>query len=112
MANKEKNNEFEEIDVLDILLDEENDSPITMYNEKDEKVLFEQVAVIPMDGKIYAILKPQDEMEGVANDEALVFYVEEREYGSELIVETDEEKAIKVFDEYYKLLDELEEAEK
>lgn len=48
-------------------------------------------------------------MEGVADDEAIVFVVEYDEDGnSYLVVETNEEIAIKVFDKYYQLLDEAE----
>ena len=86
----------ENVSILDILLDEDNEEPITLYDESDKPVKFDQVAIIPLDEKLYAILKPIDEMEGVADDEAIVFAV------------TDEPVAIRVFDEYYKLLDNAE----
>ena len=106
---KEANNE--ELDILDILLDENNDDPISLFDEDDKEVKFEQVAIIPHDEKIYAILKPIDEMEGVADDEAIVFVVEyDNEGHSYLVVETNEEIAIKVFDKYYQLLDEADAA--
>lgn len=105
MAEKEE--EF--VDVLDILLDENNEDPITLYDNEDKKVRFEQVAVIPDDDKIYAILKPIDEMEDVADDEAIVFRADVDDDGfSVLTVETDEEIATRVFDKYYQLLDEAE----
>ena len=48
-------------------------------------------------------------MEGVADDEAIVFAVsEDKEGETTLEIETDEPTAIRVFDEYYKLLDEQE----
>ena len=102
----------EVVDILDILLDENNDDPITLFDENDKEVKFEQVAIIPDNEKIYAILKPIDELEGVADDEAIVFAVEEDEDGlSVLVVEKDEEVAIRVFDKYYQLLDEAEKNE-
>lgn len=105
----EKEKEQETVNILDVLLDENNDEPITLYDENEKAVRFDQVAIIPMDEQLYAILKPIDEMEGVADDEAIVFLIEEDEDGdAELVVESDEAKAIKVFDEYYKLLDEAE----
>ena len=103
--SKEKSPETENIDILDILLDEDNEDPITLYDENDKAVRFDQVAIIPMDNKLYAILKPIDEVEGVADDEAIVFYVNEEGEEPILEVETDEPTAILVFDEYYKLLD-------
>ena len=108
-----KENKDVELDVLDILLDEENESPITLYNENDKAIRFDQVAIIPMEEKLFAILKPIDEMEDVADDEAIVFRVEEQESGeSELVIETDEALAMRVFDEFYRLLDEVEESQK
>ncbi|MBQ9786523.1 MAG: DUF1292 domain-containing protein [Clostridia bacterium] len=97
----------EELDILDILLDEDNESPITLYNEENKPFKFDQVAVIPLDNNLYAILKPIDELEGVADDEAIVFAVNETDDGeTSLVVEADESVAMRVFDEYYKLLDE------
>ena len=105
----EKEKEQEAVNILDVLLDENNDKPITLYDENEKAVRFDQVAIIPLDEQLYAILKPIDEMEGVADDEAIVFLVEEDEDAdAELVVESDEAKAMKVFDEYYKLLDEAE----
>ena len=95
----------EELDILDILLDEDNESPITLYNEENKPFKFDQVAVIPLDNNLYAILKPIDELEGVADDEAIVFAVNEADGETSLIVEIDESIAMRVFDEYYKLLD-------
>lgn len=112
MAKKnEKETEIkEELDILDLLLDENNDSPIVLYDEDDRAVNFEQVAVIPDNDNVYAVLKPLDELEGVADDEAIVFLVDFDEEGnSMLVIEQDEEIAIRVFDKYYQLLDEEEE---
>ncbi|MBQ3493843.1 MAG: DUF1292 domain-containing protein [Clostridia bacterium] len=101
--------ENEELGILDILLDEDNEDPITLYDENDKAIKFDQVAIIPMDDKLYAILKPIDEMEGVADDEAIVFYINEDGNGdATLEIETDEPVAMRVFDEYYKLLDKAE----
>ena len=102
----------EVVDIVDLLLDETNDDPISLFDENDREIKFEQVAIIPEDEKIYAILKPIDDMEGVNDDEAIVFVVEYDEEGnSYLAVETNEELAIKVFDKYYQLLDEAEKNE-
>lgn len=95
-----------ELSLMDVLLDEDNEDPITLYDEKDKPIKFDQVAIIPMQDKLYAILKPIDELPGVADDEAIVFLVNEMPNGeATLEVETDEPTAILVFDEYYKLLD-------
>ncbi len=96
---------MEKESILDILLDEENKEPLVLTSE-DQRLTFEQVAAIPFDEKVYAILKPVEQIEGIAEDEAVVFYVDE-EHDS-LQVEDNEEKAKAVFAEYYRLLDELE----
>jgi len=102
----------EDLDLLDILLDENNDEPISLFDEDDREVKFEQVAVIPDNDKIYAILKPIDELEGVADDEAIVFLADYDEDGNTvLVIEKDEDAAIRVFDKYYQLLDEAEKKE-
>ena len=98
--------EKKQLGLLDILLDEDNEDPITLYDENDKAIKFDQVAIIPMQNKLYAILKPIDLMEGVADDEAIVFLVNEQGDGeATLEVEGDEAVAMMVFDEYYKLLD-------
>ena len=104
--DKKVENVNEELDILDILLDEDNEDPITLYDENSKAYKFDQVAVIPLDEKLYAILKPIDALEGVADDEAIVFAVNDNDGETSLIVEIDESIAMRVFDEYYKLLDE------
>lgn len=112
---KNKINENEELSPIDCLFDEDNTDPITLFNEKGEKVEFEQIALIPLednkskDNKIYAILKPMETMEGVGEDEALVFEVVESEDDEEeeyLNLVSDLDIIDKVFDVYNKLMDE------
>lgn len=94
------------MDIVDVLLDENNKEPIVLVDDKGKRLSFEQIAVIPYNDKLYAVLKPIDKIDNVADDEAIVFYVHE-EQGKEpvLMVETDEKAAMDVFDEYYNLLD-------
>ena len=98
-------------DVLDILLDDDNHDNITLYDDKENPVEFEQVAVIPLgdeeNGELYCILKPASKLEGIKDNEAIVFHVIEDEDGvADLEVEMDDVIAEKVFDEFYKLIDE------
>ncbi|PKK96116.1 MAG: DUF1292 domain-containing protein [Tenericutes bacterium HGW-Tenericutes-4] len=107
---KEKEVKLEEKELrnpIEALLDAEDDGPIILFDEKDNEVEFDQVALIPYKNKAYAILKPVEPMEGVADDEAIVFALMEDENGEDLLsIETDETIVKGVFDEYYKLLDE------
>lgn len=106
MANKTNDREF---DILDLLLDDDYDDPIFMYDEQNNKVAFEKVAVINLDGFLYFLLSPLDVVDGIDSDEALVFKVLEEDDGNHFMVcEEDEAIVDKVFEEYYRLLDELE----
>ena len=93
---------------IDMLFDENNAENITLYNEENEAVEFEQIAVIPAGGMIYAILRPVVPMDKMTEDEALVFAVEETEDESVLSVVTEEEIVDAVFAEYYAMLEEEE----
>lgn len=109
--------QVEEVDLLDVLLDENNKEPIVFMDEQGKRLAFEQVAVIPYDvrkeTRLYCVLKPIDKIDGVNEDEAIVFLVDTDEDGNSVIkVEEDEEIAIAVFDKYYDLLEEAQAEEK
>ena len=113
MENNTNNNNKS---ILDILLDENNEDPIVLYDETGKQVKWDQIAVIPMGERLYAILKPLDEIPGIAEDEAIVFRVDELaddyvcgEMGDDcaLAVETDPEVADAVFEKYYAMLEEI-----
>lgn len=95
--------------ILEVLLDENDKSPIALLDEKGKIITFEQIAVIPMEDGLYCLLKPLGYMEGVADDEAIPFYVDETKDPPVLRIEMDKKKAMAVYDEYCKLLDEVDE---
>ncbi len=100
------------MDLLDILLDEKNFDPIVLTDDQGGCYRFEQVAVIPYNEKIYCILKPIDKMKNVEEDEAIVFYLDEENDELALLVESNELTALKIFEEYYDMLEKsLEEEE-
>lgn len=101
--------ELKDINVIDRLLDENDEEPVTLYDENDKETEFEQVAIIPLEEKIYVILKPITKIEGVADDEGLVFVIEEIDDEDMLVLVDDDEIINKVFDVYYQLLKEDEE---
>ena len=97
--------EEKKVNGIDALFDENNTDNIVLYNEKEEAVEFEQVAIIPINENVYAILKPVQKIDGVADDEAFVFEIvaEDEEETLRLI---DEDAVIdKVFAEYDKLFE-------
>lgn len=91
---------------IDMILDEENDENIVLFDENNNETEFEQVAVIPMDDKTYVLLKPVElkKWEGIGEDEALVFAIEEIDDEDCLILEEDQKVIDKVFDSYYDML--------
>lgn len=92
---------------IDKLFDEENTEPIYLYDDNDNEIPFEQVAVIPKDDEVFVILKPIEPMEGVEEDQALVFVIGEDENGEEMMeLLEDEEEVDEIFGLYYKLMEE------
>lgn len=96
-------------DPIDCLFDEDNNDPIVLLNEKGEEQAFEQIAVIPQSKKTYAILQPIGHMDGVGENEGLVFAIEEFEDGGEYLKLVTDEKIIdEVFDVYEEMWDDAE----
>ena len=91
---------------IDMLLDENNTDNIKLYNEENKEVEFEQIALVPIDDKTYAILKPVEQIEGIADDEAIVFVIEEIDDEDCLVIVEDDKIIDAVFEEYYKMLKE------
>ena len=108
---RENENNVKSVDILDVLLDQDNKEPIVLMDEAGKQMTFEQVAVIPYEvrkeKRLYCVLKPLDKIEGIGEDEAIVFLVDTDDNGNSIIkIEEDEEIAIAVFDKYYDLLEE------
>ncbi len=94
--------------LTNMLFDSNNKESIVLVNENNEEVKFAQVAIIPLNKKIYAILKPIDKVENIAEDEAIVFRVEFDDEGEAMLaVEPDDKIAEKVFDEFNKEVDKI-----
>lgn len=90
--------------VIDRIFDENDNDPVVLYSN-DRAIEFDQVAIIPLDGEIYVMLAPITKIEGINDDEAFVFSIEEDNEEESLSLITDSEILDKVFDEYYKLLE-------
>jgi hypothetical protein len=93
--------------MLDKLLSEENSDNIVMFDEEDREIEFEQVALIPLENALFAILKPITPIDGIEEDEAIVFAINEEE--ETLDVVTDEALATAVFQVYDSLFEDEEE---
>ena len=88
-------------ELLEKLTDKDNKEILQFYDNKGRLLSFEQVAVIPYDETLYTVLHPIDKIEGVNEDEAIVFEVTPDD---QLQVVTDVERAQLIFDKYLDLL--------
>lgn len=104
---EEKNVEMEEKTVFEKLFDPEDASNIVLYDENEQPVEFEQIAIIPIKEEVYAVLRPVKKMEGLEEDQAIVFLLDETNEGDEILnVVEDDETIDLVFDEYEKIYNE------
>ena len=91
------------------ILDEEEDDIIILKSADGEEVEFVEIAGINLNGKFYAILQPVELLEGMEEDEALVFEVVTNADGDDSFnIELDDDIIDAVFAEYNKLLEEAE----
>ena len=65
-----------EMSPIDKLFDENNTDNIILYDDKGEPTEFEQAALISYSGRFYAILSPAKPMEGIDEDDGIVFAIE------------------------------------
>ncbi|MCL2851210.1 MAG: hypothetical protein FWE01_02510 [Firmicutes bacterium] len=99
MSDKQiKDNVEDEADVslLSLLLDKDNDENIFMHTDGGEVEEFEQIAIVPFEDKMYAILRPVDDDEDVA----VIFLVSPEDEDS-IIQVTDEQLQQSVIDVYH-----------
>ena len=86
---------------------QEDDDIITLTGQDGEEIDFVEIAGIAYKGKFYAILQPLELIEGMDDDEALVFEVLKNHDGSDNFqIVTDDDIIDGVFSEYNRLLDE------
>jgi uncharacterized protein YrzB (UPF0473 family) len=87
--------------------DPEDDDIVTLTTANGEEVDFVEIAGIAYGGKFYAILQPVELLDGMDDDEALVFRVSRGRDGEDKFdIETDDYIIERVFEEYNRLLDE------
>lgn len=92
--------------LLEQLLDPENTDPVVLFNERGEEIAFEQIALIPLVNDLYVILTPVIPIEGVGEDEGIVFRVVNTKGQSALNLVDDEAIIDEVFTAYDQLVEE------
>lgn len=92
---------------INALFDEEDFEPIILFNQNGEEISFEKIALIPLKEKMYVILKTVIPMEGLKENEGLVFSIELNEETNEeyLLLTIDEQIIDEVFNAYERLID-------
>ena len=96
-------------DAIDKVTNEACFENVYLADENGKQIEFEQVAYIPMDDVEYVILKPVDDVEGVADNEAIAFYIDKRSETEDILTVVEDDELIdKVFTEYYRMVEESE----
>lgn len=95
---------------IDIIEDEED--IITLKNEKGEDVDFYHVATIDYKKNWYVLLEPVEKIEGIENDEVLIFRLETGDDGEDIILPIDSEEELQgAYNEYLKEVEKFEKAD-
>lgn len=106
MADNEKLKDNELPDSLEHMEDDDDDI-VTLLSADGEEIDFVEIAGIAYRGSFYAILQPVELLDGMDDDEALVFKVTRGKDGEDKFeIELDDSIIDAVFAEYNKLLDE------
>ena len=106
MANELKDKDKVPSSVSHMIEDE--DDIVTLVNEEGEEIEFVEIAGIAYRGNFYAVLQPVELLDGMGEDEALVFKVTKGENGEDNFeIEIDETIIKAVYEEYLKLIADL-----
>ena len=109
MADEELKINDEELPESIEHMEEDDDDIVTLLSANGEEIDFVEIAGIAYKGGFYAILQPVDLLDGMDDDEALVFKVTRGKDGEDKFeIELDDSVIDAVFAEYNKLLDEAE----
>lgn len=89
------------------LIDE--DEVITLYDDDNKPVKFYEVACVEYESEFYALLQPVEAIEGLGEDEALIFKVREEDEDNDVFEPVTDESVLEaVFNEYLKAVAEAE----
>ncbi|MCL2370308.1 MAG: DUF1292 domain-containing protein [Firmicutes bacterium] len=81
----------------------EGDRVITLNNDEGEAVDFYEIACVDYEGEFYSLLQPVKPMDGIADDEVVIFKLQEDEENedTDLFLPVGDEKLLeKVFEEF------------
>ena len=103
MSGKEKKPNVRAVDPINQILNEENYENIVLFDDQNNPIEFEQVAVIPLDNDplLYTILIPVTPMQGVGEGEGVVMAIDEEKHDIQVV---NDEKTIDAVLEVYQQL--------
>lgn len=91
---------------------EEDDDIIILYNEErdcDEE--FYHLATLDVDDKWFVVLKPVEKLPDIEEDEVLIYEVRDGDEGDVFVAIEDEDLLQKVFEEFNKMVESLDDEE-
>lgn len=91
---------------------EEDDDIIILYNEErdcDEE--FYHLATLDVDDKWFVVLKPVEKLPDIEEDEVLIYEVRDGDESDVFVAIEDEDLLQKVFEEFNKMVESLDEEE-
>lgn len=94
---------------VDRLFDENNDEKIWIKDNDGKELEFEQVAVVDFEENYYAVLHPISRLEGVSEDEVLIFLIDEEK--DQLVYEENDKVIDGVYNEFCRLVEEQDDEE-
>lgn len=100
----EKKQTENDVEIID------EDEVITLYDDDNKPVKFYEVACVEYKGDFYALMQPVEPMEGLGEDEALIFKVREEDEDNDVFEPVTDENVLEaVFNEYLNAVAESEE---
>ena len=78
---------------------------VILLTDDGEELEFSNVFSVNLDFNTYVILQPVETLDGMEEDEALVFLLTYEDDEEQYSIVTDDEIIDRVFEEYYRLLD-------
>ena len=98
-ANKptKKDEQGENVEIFD------GDRIVTLHNDANEPTDFYEIACVEYENEFYSLLQPVEAMDGIADDEVIIFKLQEDDQDPEtdLFLPVEDEKLLeKVFEEY------------
>ena len=98
---------YNQDEIKNLFEDEEDDDIVTLISANGEEIDFVEIAGIAYNGHFYAVLQPVELLEGMSEDEALVFEVSRADDGSDKFeIVLDDDIIDIVFAEYERMYQE------